>query len=116
MLRVFCTWSLLLSLALASSAQAEGRRLHPGIDVLDNAVHIAPAAAERLVLFAMRRGFSVGRAGSVFDIETGARVRLLGGVTLTGSYRLLGYDGQATGRQGLDPQARGPFVALGVNF
>lgn len=82
----------------------------------ENAVRIAPGAAERFVLFAMRRGFSIGRAGSIFDIETGARFKLLGHLTLTGSYRLLGYDGQTTGRHSLDPQAKGPFVALGVDF
>ena len=70
----------------------------------------------RLEFFARSRGFVVNRTGAVYDLEGGARVQVATGVSLTGSYRALGYDFLATGSENTDPQLSGGFLGLALEF
>ena len=70
----------------------------------------------RLELYAASKGFVVNRIGAVYDLEGGAIFRVLGGISLTGSYRMLGYDFLATGSENTEPQLSGGFVGLKLDF
>ena len=70
----------------------------------------------RIELFAGSRGFVVGRTGAIYDLEGGATLHVLAQLSVTGSYRMIGYDLAATGTSNLSPQISGPFVALNLEF
>ena len=83
--------------------------------------HVSVLRAEahpssRIELFAGSRGFVVGRTGAVYDLEGGASVHLVDRLSVTGSYRMIGYDLNATGTGDFSPQSSGPFVAVNVEF
>ncbi len=70
----------------------------------------------RLKLFCGSRGFALSREGSIFDLEGGAIVRLLDRLSVTGSYRLFGYDLHGSGGDQFGLQPGGPFLALRLRF
>lgn len=72
--------------------------------------------SSRIELFAGSRGFVLGRAGAVYDLEGGATLLLHQHLSVTGSYRMIGYDLAATGTSNLSPQISGPFVAVRLEF
>ena len=70
----------------------------------------------RLEVFCGSKGFVVGRGGTVFDLEGGATLRLRNRLSVTGSYRMIGYDFRATGSETIVPQMAGPFLAVNLEF
>lgn len=73
-------------------------------------------AHNRLELYAGSKGFTVNRTGAVYDLEGGAVFKLREGVSVTGSYRGLGYDFLATGSEITEPQFSGTFFGLKLDF
>ena len=70
----------------------------------------------RLAFYAGSKGFVVNRNGAIYDFEGGAVVKVHGGISVTGSYRLLGYDFLATGSEITEPQLSGPFLGVNLEF
>ena len=70
----------------------------------------------RFELYAGSKGFVVNRIGAVYDLEGGAVLKVRDGFSLTGSYRMLGYDFLATGSENTEPQLSGTFFGLKVDF
>ncbi len=85
------------------------------VDWLRATTHLS-GINRRIELFANSKGFVVNRTGAVYDLEGGAILRLRDGVSVTGSYRMLGYDFLATGSENTDPQLSGAFVGVNLEF
>jgi hypothetical protein len=85
------------------------------IDVLRATTHMNGANG-RLSFYANSKGFVVNRTGAVYDLEGGAILRLRDGLSVTGSYRMLGYDSLATGTENTEPQLSGAFVGVNLEF
>ena len=88
----------------------------PGLVDVMRAAASAGGVNSWLKFFCGSKGFIVNRGGSVFDLEGGAVVRVRDRISLTGSYRLIGYDFRATGSDKIAPQMAGPFLGLILQF
>ena len=85
------------------------------VDVRRARTHMSEKS-RRFEFFAASKGFVVNRTGAVYDLEGGAIVRVRNGISVTGSYRMLGYDFLATGSENTDPQLSGGFVGVALEF
>ena len=85
------------------------------VDILRATTHMSTVSG-RLEFYAHSKGFVVNRTGAVYDLEGGAILRLRDGLSVTGSYRMLGYDFLATGSENTDPQLSGAFVGVNLEF
>ena len=82
-------------------------------------LHAAAYPLARLGLFAQSQGFSLSRRVVLYDVQGGAVLRLVDGVGLAASYRVLGLDlGFDSDVQSADvePGIAAPFLALIFDF
>lgn len=85
------------------------------IGVMNATTHMGRTES-RLGFYAGTKGFVVNRIGAVYDLEGGAILKMRHGVSLTGSYRMIGYDFLATGSENAEPQLSGGFFGLQLDF
>jgi len=65
--------------------------------------------------FAEAKGFTIGSAGSMWDVQGGLRLHLIRNLFLSGSYRVIDYDVDYMGVD-VDVRTQGPFAGATLRF
>lgn len=66
-------------------------------------------------VFAEGKGFTIGKQGSMWDVQGGLRLHLIRNFFVSGSYRVIDYDVDYLGVE-VDVRTQGPFVGATLRF
>ena len=116
--RYTLAFALVLALVSAPGLALAGDEVPTVVDTMLNPNAFDEGRAEthpfdRLGLFAGSRSFRMGREDPVHNVEGGASFRFIGNWFLTGSYRILDYELDASS---LDIENAGPLFGVRLQF